>query len=165
LIVEVAKIFKDKGSLVEFVLIGDGPLKDVLKAKAEKYHLDNLEIMEYQEKENLFKLISECNLGLITYELNDTFRKNIPSKIFDYMFLEKPVLINLEGEASKMILDGNFGFCYETSSPIELYNRTQEIVLNREGLEIKGHNGFEYLKENFDKKELLKRLDKVLEVE
>ncbi len=164
LIIETAKIFKDKGSLVKFVLIGDGPLKEALKDKALKYHLNNLEILDYQKKDNLFKIISECNLGLITYELNDTFRKNIPSKIFDYMFLEKPVIINLEGEASRIIEDGKFGFCYETNDPAKLCNRIEEILTTMD-LKTRGNNGFEYLKANFDKKELLKRLDKILEVE
>jgi len=164
LIIETAKIFKDKGSLVKFVLIGDGPLKNTLKDKVEKYHLDNLEIIDYQKKENLFKIISGCNLGLITYELNDTFRKNIPSKIFDYMFLEKPVLINLEGEASGMIEAGKFGFSYETNDPVKLCNRIEEILTTMD-LKTRGNNGFEHLKANFDKKELLGRLDKILEVE
>ncbi len=164
LIVETARVFKDRGSLVKFVLIGDGPLKSALKDKISKYHLNNLEIFDYQKKESLFNLISGCNLGLITYELNDTFRKNIPSKIFDYMFLEKPVLINLEGEASKMVEAGNFGFCYETNDPVGLCNRIEEILINA-NLRIKGNNGFKYLKANFDKKELLKRLNKILEVE
>jgi glycosyltransferase involved in cell wall biosynthesis len=163
LIVETAKIFQENNTNVKFILIGDGPLKETLNAKILKYNLKNVEILEYQKKENLFKIISECDLGLITYEINDTFRKNIPSKIFDYMFLEKPVLINLEGEASKMISSGSFGFELETNDPKEFYLKISEIISNRIELKTRGINGFNFLKENFDKKILLEKLNKIIE--
>ena len=163
LIVETAKIFQENNTNVKFILIGDGPLKENLSAKILKYNLKNVEILEYQKKENLFKIISECALGLVTYEINDTFRKNIPSKIFDYMFLKIPVLINLEGEASKMISSGSFGFELETNNPKEFYLKIIEIISNRTELKARGINGFNFLKENFDKKILLEKLNKIIE--
>jgi len=130
-----------------------------------EYGLNNISIIDYQEKKNLFKIIRDCDLGLITYEINDTFRKNIPSKMFDYMFLEKPVLINLKGEASGIIEKGGFGFCLETNNPVEFFNKINNV--SKEPGETKGlgKNGFEYLENNFNKKDLLKKLENAIGID
>jgi len=158
LIIETAKLCED----IQFFLIGDGPLKKQLVDKVNSLNISNVRIFDYQKKEDLFCLINECDLGLITYEINDTFRKNIPSKIFDYMFLNKPVLINLEGEASRLIKDGDFGFVIETNDPKVLSEKLNNIKDNDKLVE-KGNNGFKYLQKNFDKKFLLDQLLKEIQ--
>lgn len=141
--------------------MGDGPLKRKILDKINKYHLNNVTLFDYQTKEDMFCLINECDLGIITYQINDAFRKNIPSKVFDYMFANKPVLINLEGEASKLIISNDFGFLIETNNPLVFYKKIIEIK-NNENLIKKGNNAFCCLKENFDKNILLANLEKIL---
>lgn len=161
LLVETARVASLDKSEVDFVLVGAGPLKQDLEEKKEKYGLKNIIIYDYQPKDTLFKLIDSCDLGVITYEINDTFRKNIPSKIFDYMFLEKPVLINLEGIASDIIVENDFGFVLETNDPTLFYNKIIEIK-EKEDLEKKGDNAYSCLERDFNKQKLLGRLEKII---
>ncbi len=165
LIVKTAKVAQDLNSHIKFLIIGEGGLKKDLEEMIKRDKLHNISIIDYQEKKKLFELMGGCNLGLITYTINDTFRKNIPSKIFDYMFLEKPVLINLKGEASKLIEDGEFGFCLETNDPVEFFKKIQEISQKDKEISILGKNGFEYLKKNFNKKDLLQKLENLLNID
>ncbi|MDD3155939.1 MAG: glycosyltransferase family 4 protein [Candidatus Pacebacteria bacterium] len=161
LLVETAIIAKKENSDIKFFIIGEGPLKKQIIDKINKYDLNNIVLFDYQIKEDMFHLINECDLGVITYQINDAFRKNIPSKMFDYMFANKPILINLEGEASRLIVNNDFGFVMETNDPVIFYKRILEIKNNEDLIE-KGSNAFACLKENFDKKILLADLEKIL---
>jgi glycosyltransferase involved in cell wall biosynthesis len=161
LIIETAKVAMNRNDNIKFFIIGEGPLKKKIIDKINKYNLSNVTLFDYQIKEDMFHLINECDLGLITYQINDAFRKNIPSKMFDYMFANRPILINLEGEASKLINANNFGFLMETNDPVVFYEKLVEIK-NKENLIEKGNNAFSCLKENFDKDVLLADLEKIL---
>lgn len=161
LLIETAKVAMNRKDNIKFFIIGEGPLKKKVIDKINKYHLNNVTLFDYQIKEDMFHLINECDLGIITYQINDAFRKNIPSKMFDYMFANKPILINLDGEASKLINDNSFGFLMETSDPVVFYEKILEIK-NNENLIEKGNNAFKCLKEKFDKNILLSDLEKIL---
>jgi len=155
LILDLALVCQNNKENIQFVLVGDGPLKNELKIKIRNLNLQNVTMFDYQKKQDLFNLINECDLGLITYQINDTFRKNIPSKIFEYMFLEKPIIINLKGQASTIIEDGDFGICIETNDPQTLYNGIKENIYT---LKQKGINGFLYLQKHFNKNDLFFKL-------
>jgi|GEM_PF-4915273 len=155
LILDLAWICQNNKENIQFFLVGDGPLKNDLKIKIRDLNLQNVTMFDYQKKQDLFNLINECDLGLITYQINDTFRKNIPSKIFEYMFLEKPIIINLKGQASTIIEDGDFGICIETNDPQTLYNGIKENIYT---LKQKGINGFLYLQKHFNKNDLFFKL-------
>jgi len=159
LILNLAEICQKQKENINFFIIGDGPLKNYAKNKINELRLNNITLFDYQSKHDLFNLINECDLGLITYQINDAFRKNIPSKIFDYMFLEKPILINLEGQASTIIDNADCGYCIETDDAEKLYNYIKDNSLK---LKEKGINGFNYLEEHFNKKDLLSALEQKL---
>lgn len=161
LLVETARVASLSKNDIEFVLVGTGPMKERLQEKILKYALKNITLLEYLPKDAFLNLIGKFDLGVITYEINDTFRKNIPSKIFDYMFMEKPVLINLKGTASDMIQSGDFGFVLETEDPVLFFEKIVAIK-NNKNLKEKGGNAFQYLKSDFDKQVLLEKLEEIL---
>lgn len=79
--------FKD----ILFIIIGIGTETQKLKIIAEQMKLSNLKFMDPLPREDYFKLISSCNLGLISLHQDFTV-PNTPMKLNDYLNAGIPVL-------------------------------------------------------------------------
>jgi glycosyltransferase involved in cell wall biosynthesis len=65
---DIAKHVQEANPRVKFIITGDGPMTDELKAKAREYGLRNIEFTGYIEGPvNLDRLTCECLIGLAPY--------------------------------------------------------------------------------------------------
>lgn len=136
-----------------FLLVGDGTEKNRIRNKVNKLNLKNVMIKDQIPREDYQKLISECDIGLIS--LSDKFTiPNIPSKTLGYFEMELPILacIDKNTDYSKMLDDSKAGF-WSITGDFNSYIENLQILLNDEKLrKYMGRNGRVYLDENCDVK-------------
>ncbi len=161
-VVEAAKHMQ-KYDDIHFVLIGDGMQKEALTAKAAEYGLQNIQFIDSIPKTEVVDYIKAIDVGMAILKKTDTFKTVYPNKVFDYMSCKKPVLVTIDGITRTLIEKADCGI-YSEPENVEAF---EEAILsfgkmNNDELETLGENGFEYVKEHFDREKLAEKYIDVL---
>ncbi|MES2208453.1 MAG: glycosyltransferase family 4 protein [Pseudomonadota bacterium] len=91
------------GSSVHFKLIGDGGRKVVLdKALLEK-GLNNVEVFKPVNREQLIQAYQHADVLFLHLNDYEAFKKVLPSKIFEYAAMGKPIWAGVAGYAAEFI--------------------------------------------------------------
>lgn len=112
---------------VQFILIGDGAEKDSLLSLKDALHVKNVTMLSSVPKEKIQKYISIIDVALVNLKKTDTFKNVIPSKIFENVAMEKPVLLGVEGESKEIIEQYNAGLCFEPENEEDFLRKLYQI--------------------------------------
>lgn len=97
---EIAKII---GNCYHFVIIGDGGAISLLNDKLLRENINNVEILPPVSRSELI----ECYLSadILFLHLNNiaAFQRVLPSKIFEYIALKKPIVAGLSGYSAQFL--------------------------------------------------------------
>jgi len=94
-IIEAAELLQEKGAdKVHFLMVGDGPEKERLVAKAESRGLNNISFYKSIPKDAVPKLLRAIDIAVISWKKSDLYSKYgiSTNKIWDYMICAKPVV-------------------------------------------------------------------------
>lgn len=94
---------------VRFVMAGDGPERAKVLERAAELGLPNLSIHPPIAKEQTRAFYNACDVCLVPLAPIDIFQETIPSKIFEVMACERPVLASLGGEGARIVRDSGGG--------------------------------------------------------
>lgn len=102
----VPDIAKKLGTNYKFVIIGDGSSIELLEKKIMQLNLNNVELIPPISRNKLFKYY--INSDILFLHLNDlkAFERVLPSKIFEYAVIGKPIVAGLNGYSANF-LKGN----------------------------------------------------------
>ncbi|MDB4238748.1 glycosyltransferase family 4 protein [Alphaproteobacteria bacterium] len=89
--------------LLEFKLIGDGGRKEQLVAAIEKIGCKNVEILPPIKREELIKIYQSADILFLHLNDYEAFEKVLPSKLFEYGAMGKPIWAGVSGHAAKFI--------------------------------------------------------------
>jgi glycosyltransferase involved in cell wall biosynthesis len=94
---------KRMGNGYHFLVIGNGGASSKLINAMESNNISNIKILPPVKRENLIKYYMEADILFL--HLNDipAFKRVLPSKIFEYTALRKPVVAGLSGYSAKFI--------------------------------------------------------------
>ena len=98
-------VAKRIGSRYHFLVIGGGGASSKLINTIKSNNINNIEILPPVKRENLIEYYK--NADILFLHLNDipAFRRVLPSKIFEYTALRKPIVAGLSGYSAKFIVD------------------------------------------------------------
>lgn len=88
---------------VIFRLIGDGGRKAALQAALQKAEVDNVELLPPMKRDQLIQAYQEADVLFL--HLNDygAFKKVLPSKLFEYAAMGKPIWAGVSGYAAEFV--------------------------------------------------------------
>ncbi|WP_078429748.1 glycosyltransferase family 4 protein [Alkalihalobacterium alkalinitrilicum] len=162
-VIEAAMEFKKQQKPVVFMLIGNGVEKENLKQMASEYQLDNIMIMNSMKKKELVHYYQAADLCLVSLKKHPLFEITIPSKVFDCMGMNVPMLIGVDGEARQIVEEFNAGIFFEPENPIDLVEKVNNVLDHPESLEeMKQHIG-QAIEHKYNRQELAKQLSTILE--
>jgi hypothetical protein len=95
-----ANILKDN---VNFTIIGDGSRRKELEENLKEQDIKNVKIIDPIDRKKLFYYYNKADILFV--HLNDlsAFKKVLPSKLFEYASLQKPILAGVKGYAATFI--------------------------------------------------------------
>jgi glycosyltransferase involved in cell wall biosynthesis len=96
----MAAALRDKA---RFVVIGDGGRIDALTAAVRERALDNVEIRPPVQRAKLIQAYQEADVLFLHLGAVPAFEKVLPSKVFEYAALGKPILAGVGGYAARFI--------------------------------------------------------------
>lgn len=100
-VLDAAEQLRDQSD-IRFVLVGDGAAKADLVMMAQEHNLKNITFLDPQPHKQMPLLLSSADVCLAPLRKLPLFEGALPSKIYEIMACERPVLLGVEGEARQM---------------------------------------------------------------
>ncbi len=151
-ILNAANLLKDDKKDIKFVILGSGPEKEKLIALKKEMSLENVFFLETIPKKEMPSVINAIDVSIIPLRKIDLFKGAIPSKIFETLSMQKPIILGVEGEAKNLFIDeGKCGLSFEPENHKELADRILKLYKDRVLLKELGVNGREFIMRNFDR--------------
>lgn len=145
-----AEKLKDRPQFV-FLLVGDGAERDALVKAKESLGLKNVIMLPQQEKSRMPEIIAASDVNLVLLKKADLFKTVIPSKIFEAMAMERPLILGVEGESKAIIEDADCGICIEPENDDELVGALRKLH-DEDGLGMRlGKNGRKCVEERYNR--------------
>lgn len=110
-ILDAARQLQDRGEgRAQVLLIGDGPSKQELVARARAQGLDNVIFADPVPKAEIPGLLKACTAGLMPLADVELFSYGVsPNKLFDYLSAELAVVTNVPGDVARMVDEAGAG--------------------------------------------------------
>ncbi len=89
---------------VRFKIIGDGGRKDALQAALISVGVDNVELLLPMKRAQLIEAYQAADVLFLHLNDYDAFKKVLPSKLFDYGAMGKPIWAGVSGYAAEFVL-------------------------------------------------------------
>jgi len=120
-LLKTADSLKDFEDL-RFIFIGDGVVKEKLIKMKQKMQLDSVIFLDKVDRDQMPSFISAMDVCLVPLIKHPLFLNALPSKMFEYMACEKPVIVSIEGEAKDLIKKSGAGVFVEPENIFQLKN-------------------------------------------
>ncbi len=160
-ILDAAQHLRDHPDIL-LLLAGDGAERQRLLARKDALGLTNVLMLEQQPKDHMPWLWALSSVSLVLLKKSDLFKTVIPSKIFESMAMEKPIILGVEGESAEIVRAAQAGYCIEPENAEELATRLLELYKVPERCTQFGENGRRHVLEQYDRANLAKRFEDVL---
>lgn len=157
-VLHAAALLKHRSD-IHFLLIGDGPEKEMLQGLKDQLAVDAVRFVDRMPRAELLAMLRATDAVVVPLRRNDLFKGAIPSKIFEALALAKPVLLGVEGEAKELFIDeGQAGLAFTPEDAQDLARSVEQLAGDRIALERMGANGARYVRERFDRDTISGRL-------
>lgn len=136
---------------VYFLLIGEGAQKQSLLDLKQSINADNVIMIGNQSQTDILLYLNLIDISLVNLKKSDTFKKVIPSKIFESAAYQKPILLGVEGEAQELIENYTAGVTFEPENTADFVKKLNQLITNKSLYDI-CRIGCARLAEDFDRK-------------
>ncbi len=152
-VVDAANILREH-SHIHFLFMGEGAQREAVMAYSQKLRLKNVSFMNSQPRAEVPQWYSASDLCLVVLKDLPVFRTVLPSKMFEIMASERPLLIVANGECADLVKSSGSGWVVPPENPQRLAEAILELANSPEvchGLADAGHR---FVLENFDRGKL-----------
>jgi glycosyltransferase involved in cell wall biosynthesis len=157
-VVAVCKTHKD----MHFVFIGEGPLKGQVREIKERKQLNNLSLLDEVPMERIASYISAADVCLVPLKKIDLFTITLPSKLFDFMACQRPVVVSIDGEARRIVEESGGGVYVEP----ENIRQMKDVLLKLKSSPAKrrqmGKAGRDYVVKYYSRKQGARDVEQLL---
>jgi glycosyltransferase involved in cell wall biosynthesis len=126
-ILEVGKLLASRKEVV-ILMVGDGSEQSRLSNAVDNDGITNI-IMLGQQPKNMMPVIwSVSDVSLVVLRKLDIFKSVIPSKIFESMAMEKPIILGVQGEVKGIIERAGSGIAVEPENAEDIANAVIRLL-------------------------------------
>src|SRR6185436_12541702 len=117
---------------VQFWIVGDGAERAALEQAAKDRQLDSITFTGMIPKQQIDDVIASVDACLVHLRGTELFGTVIPSKVFETMALNIPIIMGVRGQAQDIVLDGRGGVAMTPDDPESLLAGIEAIRADRE---------------------------------
>jgi colanic acid/amylovoran biosynthesis glycosyltransferase len=140
--------------LLEYQIIGDGPLKEELAAYARELEIDEfVRFLGPQPHEDVIDVLHKADLFFLPSKA-----EVLPVVLIEAQAVGLPIIATLVGAVSEVVENGRSGFLVPPGDADSMTERLEYLIMNRPVWPELGQAGREYVKRKFDMLKLNKRL-------
>jgi glycosyltransferase involved in cell wall biosynthesis len=159
-VLEAIKLLKEKDIRLKLHIVGSGSFKKELESCVSVLEIES-QVEFYGQKpfKEMMELLAEADVAIIPHLRTENNDASSPNKLYQYMFMNKPIISSDCISLKRILTETDAGFIYRNDSPSELASLLEMLISNRKLLEEKGMNGrkavLEKLNWNTDKQRLV----------
>lgn len=163
ILIESAKILKQKKIMARFYIIGDGRAKKELQIEVKQNKLENyVRFIEKKPANEIPKYYSKCDMAFLSLKNDKISNQILPAKLQSYLACGIPILGCVGGETKKILEESQAGVCVEYDAQ-EIVKTIEKIIkMKKEDYDNMKKNAIQFFKCNYDKTMLLDTMDKYL---
>lgn len=147
---------------IYFLFVGDGAEKEKLIIQVERLNINNVKFVSPVPKKELLSYYSISDILLVPLRNIPLFKNVIPSKIFEIMAMQKPIILSVDGEARKIVEEAKAGFFVQPENSEELKEKIIQLKQDQQLVISLGLNGRKYVEEKFDRNKLAENYLKII---
>jgi glycosyltransferase involved in cell wall biosynthesis len=156
-ILRAAKCLEQNTDIV-FMLIGDGMQRQATEKTIEEMKLTNVILHKAVPKDQARSYINAADLCLVTLLDIPLFHGALPTKLFDYMACNKPVLCGVAGEAKRLIDEAKSGLTFPPNDDKQLADLILKTLQDTSTV----INSFEFIKNNYSVSQMNSLIETVI---
>ncbi len=162
-VLDAAALLATRAPAVRIEIMGQGPERHRLEARAAERDLANVWFRDAVPKARVHEVLAEADAFLMILTDSPVFRHGIsPNKLFDYMAAGRPVVFAVNTPIDP-VADAGAGVRADPSSPESLAAAMEGIAaLSRAEREAMGRRGRQYVEEHHDVEGLAARFGSAL---
>ncbi|MBS1650375.1 MAG: glycosyltransferase family 4 protein [Bacteroidetes bacterium] len=151
IILNAAKLLSNSKN-IKFVLLGSGPEKERLINISKSDKISNVFFLDAVSKQQMPGILKSIDAAIIPLRKLDLFLGAIPSKIFETLSMQVPVILGVDGEARDLFINqGKCGLFFEPENVGELAKAINKLIESPQ-LKIElGKRGREFVNINFNR--------------
>ena len=116
--------------------------------------LHNVTFKDKAAKEQVPEFYALADVLLVSLRKIDLFKNALPSKLFEIMAMEKPILLMVDGEARMFVEKVDAGIYVEPENSDDLAKKIIYLKQNTEKVQYFGKNGKNYVQQYFNRNKL-----------
>jgi glycosyltransferase involved in cell wall biosynthesis len=159
IVLDAAEMLED----VTFLLVGTGAEAETLRADAKRRNIDNIRFAGRHPKEHVPEFLALSDAALVHLRDEELFRSAVPSKMFEAMAAEVPVLLGVRGVAESILENSNAGIAFSPEDSESLVKAVERLRADEERQERLGENGLLAASEHFSWGQIAKEYSKDLQ--
>jgi glycosyltransferase involved in cell wall biosynthesis len=151
-----AKMREERDAL--FLLIGDGADRERLESEVARQHLENVRILGLRPHTEIPAWIASTDVLLAMLRDLPVFETVVPSKIFEFLAEERPVIVAARGEIRRLMSEVEAGVLIDPEDADQLTQAIAWIRAHPEEAAARARSGREWVKANFSREDLAARM-------
>ena len=134
---------------VQFVLIGGGVDRQRLQKRADEMRLDNVTFLPPRSPDTMGEIFVMADALLVHLKDDPLFRITIPSKTQTYLYIGKPIIMAMLGDAAALVNKAGAGIVCSPDNPEEMMKAIKLLCEMPEGARSRmGEAGHRYYMEH-----------------
>ena len=140
-------------------IVGDGDIKGNLEELVREENLhDTVEFTGLVPREEIPAILEEAMIGIAPLKSSETLEYAAPTKVYEYMAFELPIVATGVGEIEALIEDSEAGVITD-NNPTALAKAFEELLDDPEQRTDLGRNGRDYVETYYDRGSIAQKLD------
>jgi len=140
--IEGLKFIVEKNKRVRLWIVGKGTYEAILRKKVTEFNLiDYVKFWGWNSTEKMFELIDQADVAIIPYIRTVQTDCSSPNKLFQYMYLKKPVLASNCISIKRVLDETNAGLCYVHNSARDFAEKALRLLKDEKLRKELGSNG------------------------
>ena len=129
--------------------------KEKLIALKASLNLSNIHFLEPVSKAEMPAILQAIDVALVPLKNLPLFQGAIPSKVFEALAMEVPLLLGVDGEARQHFIDkAAAGWYFEPENASALASAIEEIAKQPASILTAGKNGRNYVSKHFNRDQI-----------
>ena len=160
IVLESIKMCAAKEMNIRLWIVGDGSFRKKLEELSDAYNINSrVRFWGHKPFNEMLEILAQSDVAIIPHIRTDNNDASSPNKLYQYMYLNKPIISSDCTSLKRIITETHTGFIYKNDSPEELFFLLEKLIGDRKILEEINGNGRKAVLEkynwNIDKNRLI----------